>query len=69
MITGEVNGWLQISERFGLEDSDIYTLRTTDGRIVSGSVTAVDDDRIQISNQYEAEVGNLLVIGAPNLVT
>ena len=71
VITGEQDGWLHVSERFGFLDSgnNRYTLRTDDGQIISGSVTDIDDDRIKISNQYQAEVGNLIVIGAQNLVT
>ncbi len=71
VITGESGGWLHISERFGPLDSsnNRYTLRTEDGTIVSGSVTAINDDQIQISNQAQADVGNLIVIGEQNLVT
>lgn len=71
VITGEEGGWLNVSEVFGFLDSgnNRYTLRTDDGQIISGSVTDIDDDRIKISNQSQAEVGNLIVIGAQNLVT
>ena len=71
VITGVQDGWLHVSERFGPLDSgnNRYTLRAGDGQILSGSVTAIDDDKIKISNQSQAETGDLIVIGAQNLVT
>ena len=71
VIAGEADGWLEVSERFeGLTgDTNSYTLRTTDGTIAYGSVTAVDGDRIQIQNQNLADVGNLIVVGPANTVT
>lgn len=71
VITGIESGWLHISESFdGLtSDTDTYTLRTSDGSIVYGSVTAISGNEIQIQNQSEAGVGDLIVIGPSNRVT
>jgi hypothetical protein len=71
VITGEVGGWLHISESFDrlTDDTDTYTLRTNDGDIRYGSVTAISGNEIQIENQSEAGVGDLIVIGPSNRVT
>ena len=71
VIAGEANGWLSLSESFdGLTaDTDTYTLRTNDGAVVYGSVTAISGNEIKITNQNLADVGGLIVIGPSNRVT